>query len=96
MLLDGKFKYQVFLLIPSLPLPSFSSPILDASLIAYNSPLPCFPSSSRFTTQNSATKASRFEGPGGPEEKRELYERENPGKDDVRGNVRQRQETRRP
>ncbi|MCJ1257175.1 hypothetical protein MMC24_005000 [Lignoscripta atroalba] len=42
------------------------------------------------------TKARDFEGPGGPETKQELYEQENPGNDDVSGNVRQGTETRRP
>ncbi|KAL8959292.1 MAG: hypothetical protein Q9193_003824, partial [Seirophora villosa] len=42
------------------------------------------------------TKARDFEGPGGPETKQQLYEEENPGNDDVRGNVRQGTETRRP
>jgi len=36
------------------------------------------------------TKARDFEGPGGPETKRELYERENPAADDVESNVRQK------
>lgn len=44
----------------------------------------------------SPTKARDFEGPGGPETKKQLYEEANPGNDDVRGNVRQGGETRRP
>ncbi|KAL8877183.1 MAG: hypothetical protein Q9198_004756 [Flavoplaca austrocitrina] len=42
------------------------------------------------------TKARDFEGPGGPETKQQLYEEANPGNDDVRENVRQGTETRRP
>ncbi|KAL8740586.1 MAG: hypothetical protein Q9190_006733 [Brigantiaea leucoxantha] len=42
------------------------------------------------------TKARDFEGPGGPETKAQLYEQENPGNDDVRGNIRQGTETIRP
>ncbi|MCJ1365598.1 hypothetical protein MMC16_004723 [Acarospora aff. strigata] len=42
------------------------------------------------------TKAKDFEGPGGPETKREVYEAANPGNDDVRSNVRQGGETIRP
>lgn len=44
----------------------------------------------------SPTKARDFEGPGGPETKQQLYEEANPGNDDVRGNIRQGTETRRP
>ncbi|MCJ1307714.1 hypothetical protein MMC25_001362 [Agyrium rufum] len=43
-----------------------------------------------------ATKARDFEGEGGPEEKQHKYEQENPGNDDVRGNIRQGGETIRP
>lgn len=46
--------------------------------------------------ENSPTKARDFEGPGGPETKQQLYEEANPGNDDVRENVRQGTETRRP
>ncbi|KAL8927056.1 MAG: hypothetical protein Q9208_002602 [Pyrenodesmia sp. 3 TL-2023] len=42
------------------------------------------------------TKARDFEGPGGPETKQQLYEEANPGNDDVRSNIRQGTETRRP
>ncbi|KAI4120626.1 MAG: hypothetical protein LQ338_006878 [Usnochroma carphineum] len=42
------------------------------------------------------TKARDFEGPGGPETKQQLYEEANPGNDDVRENIRQGTETRRP
>ncbi|MCJ1462752.1 hypothetical protein MMC07_001355 [Pseudocyphellaria aurata] len=34
------------------------------------------------------TKARDFEGEGGPETKQQIYEEENPGNDDVRGNIR--------
>ncbi|KAL9098582.1 MAG: hypothetical protein Q9163_005791 [Psora crenata] len=34
-----------------------------------------------------ATKAADFEGPGGPETKRGIYEESNPGNDDVESNV---------
>ncbi|KAL8757952.1 MAG: hypothetical protein Q9184_004073 [Pyrenodesmia sp. 2 TL-2023] len=34
------------------------------------------------------TKARDFEGPGGPETKKQLYEEANPGNDDVTSNVR--------
>ena len=44
----------------------------------------------------SPTKARDFEGPGGPETKQQIYEAANPGNDDVRENVRQGTETRRP
>lgn len=44
----------------------------------------------------SPTKARDFEGPGGPETKQKIYEEANPGNDDVRENVRQGGETRRP
>ena len=43
-----------------------------------------------------ATKARDFEGEGGPETKQQIYEQENPGNDEVQGNVRQGGETRRP
>ncbi|KAL8939584.1 MAG: hypothetical protein Q9211_002674 [Gyalolechia sp. 1 TL-2023] len=42
------------------------------------------------------TKARDFEGPGGPETKQKLYEEANSGNDDVRDNIRQGTETRRP
>ena len=42
------------------------------------------------------TKAKDFEGEGGPEDKQRIYEEENPGNDEVAGNVRQGTETRRP
>lgn len=42
------------------------------------------------------TKASDFEGEGGPEDKTAAYAAENPGSDDVQDNVRQGGETRRP
>ncbi|KAI4171847.1 MAG: hypothetical protein LQ343_003924 [Gyalolechia ehrenbergii] len=42
------------------------------------------------------TKARDFEGPGGPETKQKLYEEANPGNDDVRDNIRQGTETKRP
>lgn len=45
---------------------------------------------------SSPTKARDFEGPGGPETKQQLYEEANPGNDDVRDNIRQGGETRRP
>ena len=45
---------------------------------------------------SSPTKARDFEGPGGPETKQAIYEEANPGNDDVRENVRQGGETRRP
>lgn len=41
-------------------------------------------------------KARDFEGLGGPEDKERVYAEANPGNDDVRGNVRQGGETRRP
>ncbi|KAL8899263.1 MAG: hypothetical protein Q9207_006284 [Kuettlingeria erythrocarpa] len=44
----------------------------------------------------SPTKARDFEGPGGPETKQQLYEEANPGNDEVRSNIRQGTETRRP
>lgn len=34
------------------------------------------------------TKAKDFEGAGGPETKKQLYEEANPGNDDVQSNVR--------
>jgi len=37
----------------------------------------------------SPTKARDFEGLGGPDEKQNVYETNNPGNDDVEGNVRQ-------
>lgn len=37
---------------------------------------------------SSPTKAKDFEGEGGPETKKQIYEQENPGNDDVRGNIR--------
>lgn len=49
----------------------------------------------RAEVESSPTKARDFEGEGGPEEKRKIYEEENPGNDDVQGNVRQGGETRR-
>ncbi|MCJ1273882.1 hypothetical protein MMC21_001675 [Puttea exsequens] len=42
------------------------------------------------------TKARDFEGLGGPETKQALYDEANPGNDDVRGNIRQGDETIRP
>ena len=39
--------------------------------------------------QGRVTKDSDFEGEGGPETKQRIYEEENPGNDDVEGNVRQ-------
>ncbi|KAL9119633.1 MAG: hypothetical protein Q9187_003812 [Circinaria calcarea] len=42
------------------------------------------------------TKAKDFEGLGGPETKRKLYEEAHPGNDDVLGNVRQGGNERRP
>ncbi|KAF2458661.1 hypothetical protein BDY21DRAFT_362885 [Lineolata rhizophorae] len=43
-----------------------------------------------------ATKAADFEGPGGPETKEKLLEEQNPGSDEVRGNIRQGGDTIRP
>ncbi|KAK5161621.1 hypothetical protein BJ546DRAFT_1070454 [Cryomyces antarcticus] len=42
------------------------------------------------------TKARDFEGAGGPEDKAAQHEDANPGDDDVRSNIRQGGETRRP
>ncbi len=47
-------------------------------------------------TSNSPTKAKDFEGEGGPETKQALYEEAQGGNDDVRSNIRQGGETRRP
>ncbi|KAF2249836.1 hypothetical protein BU26DRAFT_604145 [Trematosphaeria pertusa] len=41
-------------------------------------------------------KARDFEGVGGPEDKDRIYDENNPGNDDVRGNVRQGGDTVRP
>lgn len=41
-------------------------------------------------------KAGAFEGEGGPEDKDRAYAEDQPGNDDVRGNIRQGGETRRP
>jgi hypothetical protein len=45
---------------------------------------------------NRPYKARDYEGVGGPEDKERMYEEENPGNDDVTGNVRQGKETVRP
>ena len=41
---------------------------------------------------NRPFKARDFEGSGGPEDKAQAYAEEQPGSDDVRGNVRQGEE----
>ena len=93
MMLGGKYFYSIFLLRffkSLLPLVSYlvfhffrlKTPLLETFLMTrYDS---------------SPTKAKDFEGEGGPETKKQIYEEEHGGNDDVRGNIRQGTETRRP